>query len=1052
MMRRISSAALVAVLLLVVSTARADDKISYNRSIRAVLAENCFACHGPDSGSRKAELRLDRHDDAVERGAIVPGEPDQSELVARIESDDPELLMPPASSHKKLTPEQKELLRRWISEGAEYEPHWSYIAPVRPALPEVADQAWPKNPIDYFVLARLDREGLAPAPEADRHVLARRASLDITGLPPEPALVEAFVADTAPEAYERYVDQLLASPHWGEHRGRYWLDAARYADTHGIHFDNFREMWSYRDWVIEAFNRNLPFDQFTIEQLAGDLLPNHTLDQTVASGFNRCNMTTNEGGVIPEEYVVLYARDRTETTSQVWLGMTTGCAVCHDHKFDPISQREFYEFSAFFNNTTQNAMDGNIKDTPPIVTVPREEDRATWEALPTQLAAARKEVEDRRGSARPEFDSWLAGPASGSLAANNVADGLVFHAPLDVSAGQALAVLVAGQPRPVAASAVPTFEAGVVADQAWKSRPETLVEVADVGDFERDQSFTCSAWVKVPADGLGGSIVARMDENTAFRGWDLWLENGRVGAHLINAWPDDALKVVGRGTLTKDKWQHVTLTYDGSSRAAGLKIYLDGAAQEVDVAADGLKNTTRATVPFKFAQRHSTARINDLGLQDVRLYDRVLAPEEITRMAGTARAAFLVAKPAEARTPAEADELYAYWLAGIDTTHQQLAAQVRELESTETAIKSRGTIAHVMQEKNDPALAYILFRGEYDKRRDEVRPGTPAVLPAFPADAPRDRLGLAQWLLLPEHPLTSRVTVNRFWQEVFGAGLVKTTGEFGVGGDLPTHPELLDWLAIEFRESGWDVKKLFRLMVTSATYCQSAATTPEKIERDPHNNLLARGPRFRMDGEMVRDNALAASGLLVPKLGGPSVKPYQPDGVWEAVAMIGSNTRDYKADSGENLYRRSMYTFWKRAAPPASMETFNAPSREVCTVRRERTNTPLQALVTLNDTQFVEAARRLAERALKEGGDTDADRMDFIMQRLLSRSLTDAERTVVERSLVDLLAYYREHADDAQKLVAVGESPADASLDVPTLAGWTMLTNELMNLDEVVNK
>jgi len=1051
MMRRYWPAVMAA-LVLGVSTARADETIGYNRAIRPILAENCFACHGPDSASRKADLRLDRHDDAVERGAIVPGEPEQSELINRINSDDPELLMPPAASHKTLTAEQKEILTRWIAAGAEYEPHWSYIVPTRPELPAVKDAAWPKNAIDHFVLARLEAEGLTPAPEADRRVLARRVSLDITGLPPEPADVEAFVADTSPDAYEQFVDRLLASPHWGEHRGRYWLDAARYADTHGIHFDNFREMWSYRDWVIDAFNRNLPFDQFTIEQLAGDLLPEHTLDQTVASGFNRCNMTTNEGGVIPEEYVVLYARDRTETTSQVWLGMTTGCAVCHDHKFDPISQREFYELSAFFNNTTQNAMDGNIKDTPPIVTVPRDEDREAWEALPSQLATARQEVEARRANARPEFDSWLAGPASGSLEVSNVTEGLIFHAPLDASVGQALAVSVDGQPRPIAISAAATFEPGVTAAQAWKSRPDALVEIADVGDFERDQAFTCSAWVKLPADGLGGSIVARMDESTAHRGWDMWLEGGRPGMHIVHAWPDDALKVIGKTPLAKDKWQHVCVSYDGSGQAAGVKIYVDGVAQPADVAADTLKNTTRTTVPFKLAQRNTTARIDDLTLQDVRIYGRALAMEEIAPMASTARAAYLAAKPAEARSPAESDELYAWWLTTQDANHQQLAAKVSELEASEAAIKARGTIAHVMQEKDDPALAYVLSRGEYDKRQDEVQPGTPAILPAFPEEFPRNRLGLAQWLLLPDHPLTSRVNVNRFWQEVFGSGLVKTTGEFGVGGDLPTHPELLDWLSVEFRESGWDIKQLFRLLVTSATYRQSAATTPEKLERDPHNDLLARGPRFRMDGEMVRDSALAASGLLTRKLGGPSVRPYQPDGVWEAVAMIGSNTRDYKMDTGENLYRRSMYTFWKRAAPPASMDTFNAPSREVCTVRRERTNTPLQALVTLNDTQFVEAARRLAERALLEGGDPDASKIDFIVTRLIARPLTDQELPVVERSLAELLSYYREHGDDAQQLVAVGESKPDESLDVATLAGWTMLTNELMNLDEVVNK
>ena len=547
-------------------------------------------------------------------------------------------------------------------------------------------------------------------------------------------------------------------------------------------------------------------------------------------------------------------------------------------------------------------------------------------------------------------------------------------------------------------------------------------------------------------------MVARMDDANEYRGWDLWLEKGRPATHIVHKWPGDALKVIGKTALKPDKWQYVTIAYDGSGKADGAKIYVDGALQEVEIAANSLANSIRTTVPLKLAQRNTSSRVDGLGLQDLRIYNRALQPAEIAQLATATRAAYLVGKPAEGRSPSEIEELYGWWLDTMDPAYQQSVARKREFETSESAIKSRATLAHVAQEKTDAPTAFILYRGDYDKRRDEVKADTPDILPPFPAELPRNRLGYANWLLRPEHPLTARVTVNRLWQEVFGTGLVKTSGEFGVAGELPSHPELLDWLAVEFREKGWDVKQFFRELVTSATYRQAATVTPEKHEKDPQNRLLSRGPRFRMDAEEVRDYALAASGLLVRKLGGPSVRPYQPDGVWEAVAMIGSNTRDYERDSGENLYRRSMYTFWKRAAPPASMEIFNAPSREVCAVRRERTNTPLQALATLNDPQFVEAARRLAERTLREGGEDDAARIDFVVQRLLARPLASEERPVVERSLAALLSYYREHAEDAKQVIAVGESQPDAALDPTTLAGWTMLANELLNLDEVLNK
>ncbi|HXD85265.1 MAG TPA: DUF1553 domain-containing protein [Urbifossiella sp.] len=1031
-------------------------KLEYNRDIRPILAENCFACHGPDSAARKGDLRIDRRQDAVDSGVIVPGNLKESRLIDRICSQDADEVMPPPKTLKKLTPAQKETLKQWIASGAEYQAHWSFIAPVRPAVPtftDAKDKAWIRNPIDAFILAKLKAAGLAPAPEADRRTLARRLALDLIGLPPEPADVEAFVNDKDANWYAKYVDKLMAMPQWGEHRGRFWLDAARYGDTHGIHIDNFREIWAYRDWVIRAFNANQPFDQFTLEQLAGDLLPNPTLEQKIATGFNRCNITTSEGGAINEEYLVLYTRDRTETVNSVWMGLTAGCAVCHDHKFDAISQRDFYSMSAFFNNTTQAAMDGNIQNTPPIIPVPRIEDRPRLLELTTEIAAAQAKQNARKTSAKADHEKWLTSVKPEQYAAKQPTEGLVFQAPLEEGKGKSTTVKVAGKERVVKFDKGYDWSASRPdKTKAFVIRAGDAIELKDVGDFDRTQPFAVSAWVQLTKRNSNGSILARMDESQAHRGWDVWLQGDRIGMHILSSYPQDAAKVVAKNPLPVNKWVHVAVAYDGTGKAAGIKVYYDGAVQPTTVENDSLKSTIKTTVPLKIGQRNTTARVNGVALRDLRIYDKPISAIDAKQLAGSQRTFELLSKPTAKRTPQEVDELFNWWLLSLDKPYQAASQAVLKLQAEEAAIKGRGTIAHIAVEKSSTPEAYILYRGDYDKRRDKVGPVTPKSLPAFTPDLPKNRLGFAKWLLAPNHPLTARVTVNRFWQQVFGTGLVRTSGDFGVTGELPSHPELLDWLAIEFREKGWDIKRFFKLLVTSAAYRQAATATPEKLEKDRDNRLLSRGPRFRMEGEMIRDYALAASGLLVKKIGGASVRPYQPEGVWEAVAMIGSNTRDYKRDTGENLYRRSMYTFWKRSAPPASMEIFNAPSRETCTVRRERTNTPLQALVTLNDVQFVEAARALAEKAVKQGGDKFAGRLDFIARRLLARPFAPDEVKIIEPIFAELYRHFQAKPDEAKKLIAFGESKADPKLDPATLAAYTMLVNQLMNLDEVLNK
>jgi len=1040
--------------------ARGDAPLSFNRDIRPILVENCFGCHGADSASRKAGLRLDQREAAVESGAIVPGDPDSSVALDRIFSDDPDEVMPPPAAKKVLTSEQRALLQRWIAEGAEYQPHWSFIPPARPALPVVQDEAWIKNPIDRFILARLEQEGLTPAPEADRRTLARRLALDLTGLPPEPALVDAFVADPHPDATERLVDTLLARLEWGEHRARHWLDYARYGDTHGIHMDNFREMWTYRQWVINAFNRNVPFDRFTILQLAGDLVADHgpgatsdqILDDRIASGFHRCNITTSEGGAIDDEYAVLYTRDRTETTAAVWLGLTAGCAVCHNHKFDPLSQKEFYELSAFFNNTTQKPMDGNVRDTPPVLPVPTPEDRPRFAQLATEIPATRAALEARRQAARSDFAAWVAGADASTVAGLRPGETPLVELPLAEGRGETTRGRLAGAESDLPLTAATTWLPGPNGAAAILLAGRAA-EIPAAGDVEHDQPFSISFWLRPPSDDATHTIVARMDDAQSHRGWDVFVQGRKLGLHMVHAWPDDAFKVVTKDQLTSETWTLVTLAYDGSGKAEGLSIFFDGKRQanpNVENNTFTKQNTIRTAVPLTIGSRSPGQPAHGAGVAGLVLWGRALSDGEVDGLFGAHALGEIVKLPAAER-PAAAAGLFEWWLATADEPFRQATAALAALEAEHAAIRNRGTIAHVMQEKPEMPKAFILERGEYNKPQEEVRPDTPDILPPFPEGLPKNRLGLAQWLLLQDHPLTSRVTVNRFWQEVFGTGLVRTSGDFGITGELPSHPELLDWLAVEFCESGWDVKKLFRLMVTSAAYRQSAATTPEKLTKDNSNRLLSRGPRFRLDAEMVRDYALAASGLLVKQIGGPSVRPYQPEGVWEAVAMDSSNTRFYKPDQGEGLYRRSMYWFWKRSAPPASMEIFNAPSRESCCVKRERTNTPLQALVTLNDPQFVEAARFLADRALEIGGDSDEARIQFIAGRLLARPLSADELAAVKPALAALSAQFQAHPDDAARLIAIGASKPRAA-DPVQLASWTMLTNALMNLDEVLCK
>jgi hypothetical protein len=1019
----------------VVWAAPASPTIDFQRQVRPILSDNCFLCHGPDKGTRMVEMRLDMKEGAMavrKNGTvIVPGKPEESLLIKRIFSDDPNYRMPPTFSHKTLSAEQKETLRKWIEQGAPWKEHWSFIPPVRPPLPEVKDAAWPKTPIDRFILAKLEAAGLAPNPEADRRTLIRRVTFDLTGLPPTPQEVEAFVKDPAPSAYEKVVDRLLASPHYGEHRARYWLDAARYADSQGIHIDNYREMWPYREWVIAAFNRNLPFDRFTIEQLAGDLLPNATLEQKIASGFHRCNATTNEGGSIPAEVEAMYAKDRADTTGIVWLGLTVGCATCHDHKFDPIKQKEYYSLTSFFRNTTQLALDGNVPDTPPTVVVPRQEDWQSWTDLATERASLRQSIAKEQTANNAKFNKWSA--AHRPLPALYSAQSVLAEVNVDS--------MQADLPRGIAHGEGPP---GV--GKALLFEKEASLELPSV-PVDSDKPFTIATWVYVPKDKSGFTIASQLDPKNGDakrRGWYLSLNGGELGvsgrAPELRMLALDGKYISARPAadyeLKPENWYHLQFSYDGSRSRKGLSLFINGVfvptygtGEDNNPLANSILSTSKLKLSGSAVADFKLLNFNEDEVQAELLY---------------------AAEKAKSGERDASHKLYTY---EVDPAARKPVARLRRVDAERTAIARRGAVTFVMQERNDTEpVAHVLYRGLYDQMRDEVHPGVPAVLPPMAQSLPRNRLGLAKWIVDPANPLTARVTVNRFWQELFGTGIVKTAEDFGAQGEPPSHPELLDWLAIEFRDSGWDVKKLFRLMVTSAAYRQSAASNDDKLAKDLDNRLLSRGPRFRMDAEMVRDCALAASGLLSPQIGGASVKPYQPVNIWETVAMDQSNTRFYKQDTGDKLYRRSMYTFWKRSAPPPSMDIFNAPSREVCIVRRERTNTPLQALVTMNDPQFVEAARSLAQHALEQSHANPDGEVNFMADRLLSRDLEPREMSIVLSSYRDYLSYYDAKPDDATKLLSVGDSKADAGLPKSQFAAMTMVANELMNLDEVLVK
>ena len=890
--------------------------------------------------------------------------------------------------------------------------HWSFVPPRRPSTPDVKAADWAQHSCDRFVLARLEAEGLPPSPEADAHTLIRRVSLDLTGVPPGLEEVDGYVSDPNPDVYERLVDRLLASPSYGERMALDWLDGARYADTFGYHEDWPRDVWAWRDWVISAFNSDLPFDQFTVEQLAGDLLTNPTQDQIIATGFNRLHGVTASGH--PTEFRVKHIVDRVKTTSAVWLGLTLECAQCHTHKYDPVSQKEFYRFYAFFNTINAPPVMGNGQgNLPPKIQLPSVEQKKKLAALEQEIAGAEKALSARAGASGSAIAAWEK-QATTKLDKKREPEGLVSRF---------------GETR--------QFDGQTKIDLAD--------EAPDGAGFERDDSFSFGARVFYPKSG-GGPVLGRVDGESADRGYDLVIDpRGKAVVHLTHRWPSSAIQVLTRPRVDPDGWHHLFVTYDGSSKSSGIKIYFDGKLQTfLEITHDNLDDTIRTDQSLVVGRRKAGGKVFTGSIEDVRVYNRQLTQEEVTALADPS--APILAIAADKRTEKQKETLRQYYLENHDDEYEKLTTALADLREAETKLQKSIPTTMVMREMKNPRRTHILIRGEWNRAGEEVTAGTPTVLPPIPTGEAANRLGLARWLVDSSHPLTSRVTVNRFWQLIFGAGIVKTAEDFGTQGELPSHPDLLDFLATEFIRIGWDTKMMMRQLVTSATYRQSSKVTPALLAKDRENRLLARGPRFRLPAELLRDNALAISGLLLRKIGGPSVRPYQPPGLWKE-----ATNRPYKQDHGDKLYRRGLYTYWRRSGPPPNMVAMDATNREVCIVRRQRTNTPLAALVMMNDPTFVEAARALAERVLKSGSSVD-ERVELLFRLATARFPGRDERAILLHVYNEQIEAFRQDDNAAKELLAVGESERDERLDVFEHAAWTAVATLVLNLDETMTK
>ena len=978
-------------------------RVEFNRDVRPILSDKCFACHGPDPRARKAAVHFDSEagSQIKLRGgkrAIVAGDPSSSVLYERITSDNAALRMPPQyAGHTKLSDREISIVKQWIEQGAKYQSHWSFIPPVRPR----------RTSIDEIVRARLSLEGLAPANPADPATLLRRLTLDLTGLPPTPSETDRFLKT---ESYDQAVDRLLASPRYAERMAIRWLEAARYADTNGYQSDGERSMWRWRDWVLNAFQRNMHFDQFTIEQIAGDLLPNATLQQKIATGFHRNHRTNAEGGIVEEEFRVEYVADRVETTSTVWLGLTMGCARCHDHKYDPMKQRDFYGLFAFFNNVPERGLVYNFGNEEPYIKAPTPEHEAKLAALEAKVAAAESQWAALQPAIVKSQRAWEKKLAKAPPLNWTVNEGQVFSSTNPY-----------------------TFDGKQIADEGDKAK------------FNYMDAFTLAARIKPEAP--DGAILSRGEDYWEGEGYFLILKNGKLRLHLTRRSTDIAMRLETEEPVAMNRWQHVLVTYDGYRKAKGVHIYIDGVERKFKVEFDELTYPFGPKEPLRIGAGGGLRFRGEI--EDVRIWNRPLPHEEAATIHMRESINDLAKIVPRNRTKPQSDKLIFCFL---DTAASAEVKQARKsmLESRIEHRKYDDSIPTVMimTESATPRDAFILRRGAYDAHGEKVTPASPAFLPGFKPEWPVNRLGLAKWLVDRSNPLTARVAVNRYWAMLFGTGLVKTVEDFGSQGEWPIQQDLLDWLAVEFMDSGWDTKQIIKTIVMSQTYQQSSKVTPELLRKDSENRLLARGPRIRLSAEVIRDQALASSGLLVEKIGGPSVKPYQPPGLWQELTGGGG----YKQDKGDGLYRRTIYSYWKRTIAPPAMVTFDSPTRETCIVRESRTNTPLQALDLMNDVAYVEASRKLAERMLIEGGLSQASRIAYGYKLVLARQPRAKEAAVLTQTLSEFQSRFASDKQAAVKLLTHGESPRDKSLDAVELAAYTGLASLILNLDETVTK
>ena len=1066
--------------------------IEFNADIRPILSDKCFHCHGPDAETREANLRFDTADglrkDLGGYFAVVPGNPEDSEIYKRIIHTNPEDRMPPANTHKIVSDEEIVKIYKWIEQGAQWQGHWAFEDIKNPNTPNLSNKSdaedWVQTPIDSFVLARMQKAKLSPSEKADKATLIRRLYLDLTGLPPTHEAVTQFVNDKSPDAYEKLVDDLLATQAFGENQAHYWLDAARYADTHGLHLDNYRSIWPYRDWVVNAFNQNMPFDQFTIEQLAGDLLPNPTQSQLVATGFSRSSPTTSEGGAIDKEYLAIYAKDRTDTMATVWMGLTVGCAGCHDHKFDPVSQKEFYQLTAFFRNTTEKAMDGNVFDSPPSIDVFNGQQLALKQAFDTKAQDIDKSIKEKTKQELTAMSSWLLqqkDQPQGKLDTLPVADdNLLFHLPANEGKGNTLNYYANGKAAKANIKGNHEWTSGEL-DNALALNKSSLIEFSSIDSFDYKDPFTLSFWVRPPSEKIKSQALAGhidVDNSTGWWDWDSktagWfveLENNKSVKLTLNYPDSDMAFGVAYNILEVDKWQHVVVQYNGIGRQNSFTFYVDGKLKPTnntkslrtnDIFAKPYNKGVESPITIGFAQNpyaHKEDR-NDpkiierdaktpfVGLQDLRVFKGLIDGIDLAMLTNMPQIKDAMSK--SEKTEQEKALLAKYYTTQIDNRGQALLREKRKQIAQMIELRREAPTTLVMHEKENPQpFAHVLIRGAYDNEGEKVLSGTPSMLPPINKTEQLNRLDLAKWLVSDEHPLTARVTINRFWQNLFGKGLVETAGDFGSQGTSPSHPELLDWLAHDFRSNGWDVKRAIKQMVMSAVYQQSSVIDPSAFEIDPENILLARAHRNRLKAESIRDQALHVSGLLVDKVGGPPVKPYQPDGLWKVVAYVDSNTAKFQQDSGDSLYRKSLYTFRKRTASPPGMALFDSPSRESCSVTREQTNTPLQALLLMNDPQFIEAARHVAQRLMQTSTN---DKFTYLIQHTLGREPDEATLAILQSSFNEIRNLYEANTSLAADLLTVGESPVDESLDKTELATWTMLASQIFNLDEFITR